>query len=190
MNCIDIISRALRRIGVVAGGELPTDIEAQDALETLKSIYARLLTEGAFGEITSTIPASAYTAGENERVIISTLAVTDVELPETITECGRERPVRDGAIIVIANHLTNQTTTYVRDGQANVWCDMDNLDLTSAAPLSRRDAIGLSSYLALELCDEYRQQPSEITIRNAARFTMGITHNWSEPQTIGRGVYF
>lgn len=190
MNCIDIISRALRRIGVVAGGELPIDTEAQEALETLKSIYARLLTEGAFGEITSVIPTSAYLAGENERVIVTTLAVTDIELPETITECGRERPVRDGAIVIIADHLTNQTTTYVRDGQANVWSDIDNLNMTSAAPLSRRDAIGLSCYLALELCDEYRQQPSEITIRNAARFTMGITHNWSESQTVVRGVYF
>lgn len=207
MNCLDVISRAMRRIGVLAAGELPRDLEAADALDTLTGIYARLITEGAVGEIHSRNLAGQITAGENQRIILADTSSV-VTLPETVPEnypsssfdpCDElygslfsigSRPIRDGAVVVIVNHVTKTIETFIRDGQANIWVDIDNLDLTSPAPLSRRDPNGLACMLAIELADEYGQQPSAMTMANAARWQMGITHNWSEPSPPTRGIYF
>ena len=210
MNCLEVISRAMRRIGVLASGELPRDVEAGDALDTLSGIYARLITEGAFGEIHSFNASASMTAGENQRIILSD-PNTVITLPETVAnhypcdgsfggdlygepcafaQSNGTRPVRDGAVVIIANHVTNTIQTFIRDGQANIWLDIDNLDLTSPAPLSRRDPTGLACYLAIEIADEYGQQPSAMTTMNAARWQMGITHNWSEASPPTRGYYF
>ena len=194
----------MRRIGVLAAGELPRDIEVGDALATLSGIYARLISEGAFGEIQSVNMAGEIIACENQRILLAD-TTSVVSLPETVvdyygctdpylTGClsisNGTRAVRDGAVVIIGNHVTNTIQTFIRDAQANIWQEIDNLDLTAEAPMSRRDPNGLASYLALELCDEYGQSPSQITVTNAARWQMTLTHNWSQASPPTRGVYF
>ncbi|MES3048086.1 hypothetical protein [Sphingomonas faeni] len=179
MNCLDIITRAMRRIGVLAGGDLPREQETDDALETLKAIYRRLITDGTFGVIHDVTSTGEYVASPNQRVTAGPGAT--ITLPDT---------ARDMAIVCIVDTARNQTDEYIFDGRAKKWTTIDYLTPTSFAPFSTSDPIGLSCYLALELADEYGQQPSQITVQNAARWQMAITHNWSaEPSTV-RGVYF
>lgn len=190
MNCLEVITRAMRRIGVLAAGELPRDDERDDALATLAGLYSRLINEGGFGRIASIIPTGDYTAGENQRVIVSTQACSNVALPETISHNSAQRPIRDCAVVIVADHLHNLTTTYIRDAQSATWVDLSNLTATSPAPLADRDPTGLSSYLAVELADEYGQQASQTTIFNAARFQMSLTHRWMEEDVQEPGVFF
>ena len=190
MNCLDLISRALRRIGVLAGGQSLRDDEAADALDVLSAIYLRWITEGVFGELRDVRVSSDYTAGEHERIIRASDMVGTISLPDTISDCGQDRPPRDGSLVIISDELTSETEAYIYDGSVKMWVLLTELGLTDAAPLANRDPIGLTCTLALELADEYGQQASDIIRMNAARFHMGLIHNWSAPQAIIRGVYF
>lgn len=190
MNCLKLITRAMRIIGVVAGGDTPQEAEAADALETLIGIYRRMITEGTFGELSDAIPTTDYTACENQRVIRNSISVGDITLPDTINDNGSIRPPRDGSVIIITDVFSNTTNEYIYDGAVKSWVALTDLQLTSNAPLVNRDLIGLAAILAIELAPEYGQQPDQFTVQNAARFNMGLTHNWSNPQTITPGVYF
>jgi hypothetical protein len=167
MNCLDLISRSMKRIGVLGGDELPRENEAADALESLKGIYRRLINEGAFGAIRDVYIDGDYDAAPGQRLIGDCGLVT---LPDRAT---------DLALICIVDPQTNQTDEYLFDARTQKWRTIDDLDMTSDAPLSARDPLGLACYLAVELADEYSQTPTEMTVRNAARFQMSITHNWS-----------
>ncbi|KQS01501.1 hypothetical protein ASG11_17765 [Sphingomonas sp. Leaf357] len=190
MNCLDLISRALRRIGVLAAGTAPSDIEANDALDVLSAIYLRLITEGVFGTLRDVVPTGDYTAGENERVIRSNGMVGVISLPDTINDCGRDRAPLDGSLVIISDSYTDETEAWLYDGAVKSWVLLTELTLTDTAPMSNRDPLGLVCTLATELADEYGQQASDIIRMNAARFHMGIAHNWSNPSTVVRGDYF
>ena len=190
MNCIDLISRALRRIGVLAGGALPRDVEAADALQTLIGVYRRLITEGSFGELSDAIPAGDYTAQENQRVLRTTTHVGSISLPEVIVEDQTSRPPRDCSVVIISDEFSGETAEFIYDGAVKKWVPLTSLTLTSRPPLANRDPLGLVCLLALELADEYGQPQSDLIKLNAIRFLHGITHNWSNPQTVTPGVYF
>lgn len=190
MNILDVITRAMRRIGIVAGNELPRPDETADALDTLIAIYQRFITDGAFGELSEYIASGPTIASENSRIIRDTEDDTSITLPETIAECGKLRPPRDLSVVVVTDQLSGQTVQYIYDSTIKNWVELTTLSLTSRAPLGDRDPIGLSCLLATELADEYGQQLTEMITRNAARFQMGLTHNWSAAQPIVKGTYF
>ena len=131
-----------------------------------------------------------YTAAENQRVLRTSTHVGSITLPDNITEDQTSRPPRDCSVVIISDELSGATAEFLYDGSVKKWVPLTSLSLTSVAPLATRDPIGLSCLLALELADEYGQTATEMTVRNAARFQMSITHNWSNPQPITPGVYF
>ena len=190
MNTLDIISRALRRIGVLAGGQLPRDVEAADALQVLIGLYRRLITEGSFGELSDAIPVGDYTAAENQRVLRTSTHVGSITLPDNIVEDQTSRPPRDCSVVIISDELSGATAEFIYDGAVKKWVPLTTLSLTSVAPLANRDPLGLTCLLAMELADEYGQPISDLIKLNGIRFLSGITHNWSNPQTQTKGVYF
>lgn len=167
MNVLDIICRSMRRIGVLGGDDLPRDNESADALESLKGIYRRLINEAAFGFIRDVYIDAAHVAVPGQRVIGNRGLVT-------LPDCAP-----DLSLICVVDPQTNQTDEYLFDARTQKWRTIDDLTLTSNAPLSARDPLGLACYLALELADDYNQQPSEMTVRNASRWQMSLTHNWA-----------
>ncbi len=179
MNCLDIICRAFRRIGVIAGGQLPLPSESDDALEILKGIHRRLIADGALGVLTEISVEGEYTACPGQRITAGPNAT--ITLPDSAT---------DMAVICIVDPARNQVDEYIYDGRSKKWDTIDDLDLSAPAILANRDPIGLSCYLALELADEYGQQPTQFTIQNAARWQIGITHNWSAEPVTARGTYY
>ena len=179
MNALSIIKRALRRLGVLASGTEPTADEAADALECLQGILLRAISEGALGTLQDVIATDGMVAPENSRVLLNNVAVDDITLPDTVTESGSERPTRDGSVVVISDTFTDQTVTYIYDGDEGEWLAVETMGLTSKVPLSLRDVIGLSAYLAVEIADEYGQEPSQATAIAASRWHSTIGTNWS-----------
>lgn len=169
----------MRRIGVLEAGALPPLIGQNDALDTLKALYSRLVAGGAFGTLIDKHPSvTPYAASPGQRVIGTLI---DVELPELAPDCS---------IISVADAATGVANDYIFDGHRQLWDCIDALTLTSEAPLSQRDALGLLCYLAVELADEYGQEPSQVTVTNAARWQMSLTHNWTIPDHSSRSVFF
>jgi hypothetical protein len=179
MNCLDIICRAMRRIGVIAAGELPRSVEQSDALDTLKALYSRLINDGAFGVIEERhVDAAEVEAKPGERIVIYG---GEVSFPDIAPDCS---------VICVVDPSTNDVEELIFDTRTQTWRKLGELTLTSEAPISHRDPIGLVCALAIELADEYGQELSEITVRNAARWHMALTHNWSVKPETQPGVYF
>lgn len=182
----------MRRLGVLAGGQLPRDTESADALESLKGIYRRLIWEGVSGPLKDVAPTTAtYQAGENERIFRNSITTTSINFPDQVSDgCGGFRLPRDASVIIITDEFSGSTVDYIYEAATRTWIPLDGLTLTSPALFARRDTNGLACMLAIELADEYGQQPSEIITRNAARWQMSLTYNWSQEDAPTRGVYF
>ena len=178
-NCLQIITTALRRCGILAAGQLPDDQMVEDHLETLKAIYRRLINDGSFGRLSDVITLENVDHRAVPMTRIAALDPSRVFLPETI-ECGGHETVPvDGSVIVIVHRTTRQTSTYIYDSGSHDWCQIDHLQPTDAAPLAYRDSIGLACLLATELAEEYGQDISELTVRNAMSFRTSLTHDYS-----------
>lgn len=180
MNCQSIIERAFRRLGIIASGETPREQELKDAFDTLRAIYRRLITEGTLGQIIDvqvSIGETIY-AVPNSRVIGSLATIT---LPV---------PAPDRSVIILVDPTTLDADEYLFDARIQYWQSIDDLTLTSPAPFGQRDANGLSSYLAVEIADEYGQRPSDVTIRNASRWQYSLSHHWDVENAPTKGVYF
>ena len=179
MNSIDIITRALRRLGVVASGQKATDTEIDDALDTLKGIYFRLISEGTLGVLSDeTAGAGGYDAAAASRILLDNPNTEAVNLPDR---------AKNGSAVIVADIFENTSTTYIFDGDLAKWLSIEAMTRTSPAPFAKRDPLGLACYLALELGDEYGIQPSESISFNAARFHSSLTMGASrETETVAR----
>lgn len=190
MNCLDIITRAMRRIGVLAAGQLPTDDETEDALEALKAIFLRAVSEGALGELSDVLAETGdFEAEEFTRVFRYDAETTSITLPEIVTDdcTGEARAPRDKAVIAIADQFTASTVTYIYDGDEKQWLPVETMTATSKAPLASRDVTGIAAYLAVELADEYGQPLGEATVMAAQRWHSNIINGWSrEMPTVAR----
>ena len=178
-NCLQILTTALRRIGVLGAGQLPDDDQVADHLETLKAIYLRLVNDGTFGRLSDVITLENVDHLAIPMTRIAALDPSRVILPETISCGGRETAPQDGSVIVIVHRTTRQTQTYIYDSGSHDWCQIDHLQPTDAAPLAYRDSIGLACLLATESAEEYGQEISELTVRNAMSFRTSLTHDYS-----------
>ena len=180
MNNIDLICRALRRLGVLASGQLPTDAEAADALETLKAIILRTVSEGGLGQLAEVVaPEGDYKPEEFTRVLRNDPDTSSITLPDTVVEYGVKRPPFDGSIIAIADVTMAQAVTYIYDGDLGAWLPVETMTLTSIPPLTQRDANGFASMLAVELADEYGQSIPAATELAATRWHSQIVGGWS-----------
>jgi hypothetical protein len=197
MKVQQIITRALRRIGTIGAGQTPNSNDNEDALDTLKSLYQRWITEGAFGTLHDVIaPSGDYIAHENTRVYRNDESTTSILLPETVENkegygvdylnytndlCynRKQRLPRDGSIIVVIDSFTTGAITYIYDASIKRWSDITTIDLGDNAPLSERDSSGLAACLAVELADEFGATAPPTTVNSAIRFQMGLTQNYS-----------
>lgn len=178
-NCLQIITTALRRIGVLGAGQLPDEDQVTDHLETLKALYFRAINDGTFGRLSEVITLENVEHHASPMTRIAALDPSIIVLPETITCGGHETVPVDGSVIVIVHRTTRQTQTYIYDSGSHDWTQIDHLQPTDAAPLAYRDSIGLACLLATELSEEYGRELSELTVRNAMSFRTSLTHDWS-----------
>lgn len=166
-------------MGVLGAGQTASGDDLADALDTLRSIYSRLISEGGLGRLTDVIADDGtFLASEMTRVFVSSVGTDVVALPETVTEDGAVRPIRDGSVIVVVNQLTGSTASYVFQADVGNWISIETLDATSRAPFADRDANGLAAYLAVELADEYGLPLGEATALAASRFHSNLLNGF------------
>jgi len=75
------------------------------------------------------------------------------------------------------------TRTHPRDAHESVALSnrAQRLSQSCGAPLAERDVNGLASLLALELADEYGQEPGPVTTGSALRFQASLAADFSRP---------
>lgn len=180
MNAIDLISRAMRRIGVLASGQTPQGDELEDALQTLRGMLLRMVTEGTFGELADVIAESGTHDANESRILRNNVDTTGIELPDLVQNHeGDLRPPHHGTVVVISDQFTSQTITYLYDGDIARWLPLETIGQTSEVPMSHRDPNGFAALLAVELADEYGMEVREPTILAAQRYQLSLAHDWS-----------
>lgn len=189
-SCLSIVNSALRKLGLLASGREARSVDRDDAFQALVSMYRSWINAGAFGRLSDVTPTVDYVAGENERIFRNSDATLEITLPETIDDEGRKLTPLDCSVVVIVDAFTGTVAEFIYDGQSKAWNALYDLELTSEAPLSRRDADGLASCLAVQLADEFRGELGPVTIRLAANFRTALTHSYSMPATQTAGEYY
>jgi len=110
-------------------------------------------------------------------------------------------PPRDGSVVVIANQVTGIMSDFLYDGTIKQWVSVNGellnqtgtsiqpLTLDSAAPLSVRDPLGLSSFLAVRIADEWGGEIQPTTLQQSQHYLAGLTSNFSFPRVEAPGVF-
>ena len=185
----DVIRRALRLLGVVAGGVEPSGTDAQDAFERLQSVVMDLPGLVLNGRWCEKAVNAAYTACEGQRITVTAPGV--VTLPLTIMPFGGcSRPPLDFARVWIQGAASNPGL-WVYVASLAEWRRVDALEQSGEFPFGGEDVDGIVSQLAVALSDEYGEQypAGPRTIQKAqasvasfrARFKKSEPRDWRRP---------
>lgn len=115
-----------------------------------------------------------------------------------VTRSTDRRTIRDNAVVTLVDEFSGDILEAIYDGQRKLWFTITDLDLREEldednewsvkrlndvldmeAPLSHRNANGLSALLATHLADEYAAEVPAQTERQALAFRSSLTSNHS-----------
>lgn len=179
-TCRDIITRAMQMAKVLPIGDEPSADEANAGLDALNGMYERWVTTGMFGAMKDVYATSDLTAGENERITITSGAVT---LPTTIDD---ERTPRDLSVVEIFETGARQVWVYDR----NAWVSLGELGLSDEAPLALRGRSGLAACLAAEWVELFGGEITSSIARTAAAFRLNIATKQGSTQNAHTPDYY
>jgi len=171
-TCGDVITRALQKARVYAGGEPPSVEDMTNGLDELQNLYEQWGSNGMFGRLTDVMTAGDYEAAANERITVTTAAAV-VTIPTSFSVDGEDTPPYDTAFIEVINTVALTVTRYLYEKGA--WVAIGALALTSEAPLASKGRGGLAACLALAYAEEFGAQVGPGVQRQAASFKMGLS---------------
>lgn len=191
-TCSNIITLALKKLQAIASGETPTAAESADGLVALQGLLDGWCRDGTFGRLRDVHVTENYTAREFQRIRVDAGTVTIPELIPVDQNGGDDygfqpaqidaeqladdelpdpnnRPPRNRSVIVT---LTpgGARATWFYESDIGDWVQIQALALADECPLSRVDADGLASQLALTIADQFGAEPKPWTVAKAARF--------------------
>ena len=204
----DIITSALKKLGVLRAGGSASDGAATDALSSLSSYYQELITNGTCGRVRN-IPISRSfdgNSGVNQHINVLTEDSVVIDLPSVVPYdyWNTWRPWRDygwglnipfggddgdnvppdKSVVRITSEFNSDRATYIYDGTIQRWMRIDELTLDDEAPLSARNSDGLAAVLALRLADQYGDTLiSQATPMAANRYKMALVMNYGNSES-------
>lgn len=174
-TCRDVITLAMKKLGVLRSGGEPKAADAADALASLQSFYFECITQGTFGRVTSIIATADLTAYPGQHINNTDSGTITVTLPTT-SEWWWTDPVPPADLSVIrSTDLSDTRLTHFYDGQTQRWVSIETLALEDEAPLSSRGYDGLASVLAVRLVDLFGDSLlSARTMKSANSFMLAL----------------
>jgi hypothetical protein len=152
----DIVRRALRLLGVIPAGAEPAGTDQADTMERLQSVIMDLPGLVLNGRWHEKAISAAYTAGEGQRIAVTSPGV--VTLPSAITPTGGcTRPPLDLARVWVQGVAENGGL-WVYVASLGEWRQLDALEIGGEFPFGPEDVDGLSAQLAVAMMDEYGTQ--------------------------------
>lgn len=199
----DVITLALKKIGVLRSGGEASAADAADAMASLASLYEEWISQGTFGRIQDIpiVRSGNVTAGVNQHINVLTDEEVSIELPAIVCYnywytwrpsrdygWGLSVPLggdegynvpRDKSVIRITDQFGQSRATYIYDGTIQRWMRLDTLSLTDEAPLSARGFDGLASVLAIRLTELFGAELATAqTVRSANRYSVALVTNY------------
>ena len=143
-TCRDIITDALKLARAISPGEAPTSDEANDGLTCLQSLYDSWVHSGMFGTLEDVTLEENDAAEEGKRYFVP----TGLTLTAATSEYDDNGTIRQPYDLSIYESLTEAGTRSVKLYDRTEWVELTGLSLSSTAPLSSRDRMGLAACLA------------------------------------------
>lgn len=147
----DIVRRALRAVGELRKGQVPTGADAQSGLEHLQGVILDLpglLKNTHWRDVAVN---EAYTAQEGDRCTVTGSGA--VTLPTLVSRCGSARPPMDLARVQIIGG--SNPGLWVYSATLATWSNVLGLTAESALPFGPEDETGLAAMLAVAMAGEY-----------------------------------
>jgi hypothetical protein len=192
-TCSSIATRALKKLQAIAAGETPTSAELNDVQEALQGLLDGWCRDGTFGRLRDVHVTADYTAREFQRIRVDAGTVTLPDLIPTDQNSSDDygfqpaqidadelpdpnnRPPRNRSVIITLEP-GGDWATWFYEADIGEWISIQALALADECPLSRVDADGLASQLALAVADQFGATPQPTTIAKAARFRSLLTN--------------
>ena len=179
----DIIGDAVERSGVYTDGGRsigPRDLD--QALRVAQQMILNLPGMRWWNEVET---ATSYTAGENERIRVTTQDAVTITVPTVMASsktmlwcCNQielvctgydDRAPKDGARVHVSDVYSSDNTTYFYRADIAQWSQATALTLDSDSPLSADYDEGLGAMLALRLSAYGNVPLNEMTAAAASR---------------------
>lgn len=176
-TCLDIITYAMRSLGVLSSGENPSAEEGEDGLAALQSMYDEWVASGMFGRLTDSYLTADDTAQEGYRYLLAS-GITLTEPTTIAAEDNDDGVTRQPRDLAIYESLTSTGTRSVRLYDRTGWVSLTGLALSDTAPLSGRGAIGLAAALACSggFADMFGADAKPALLARAQRFLSALSH--------------
>ena len=203
----DVCTLALRKLGVLRAGGVPTSADAETARLSLESWYAEAINQGTFGRVynVAITKSGSVTPGQSMHVNVTTDEEVSIDLPATMQRdfwstwrpCrdygwGLHVPVggdpglnvpRDKSVVIVTDQFGAGRATYVYDGTVQRWMRTDTITLQDEAALSARGMDGLASILAIRLTDQFGSElAGPQTLRSANSYKTALVCNFGNEE--------
>lgn len=173
-TCRDIVTLGLRQAAIIGLDETPTDGEATHGLKVLQSYYDNLFKSGPLKPLVRKYADADYTANEREHVTAFDAGVT-VTIPDTFTDQETQKTRAPIELATVVVSTGGSETNYVFSTGA--WESASGLTLSSTAPLSGRDEMGLAADFALFFSEAFGGQVGPATLQMGRNFKRGLMFN-------------
>lgn len=182
-TCDELVRGAFRRAGISRDLAEVRPREMERGLQVYQDLLLELIAGGAFGRFNDVLVDDDYAAEEQDRILVTTEDPVTVTMPETVTpEDGEERAPLDGSVIMVTDVASTTRRTYVYDADYAAWTLIEDLALSSFAPLSIRYRSGLEAKLACRLSEENGMAVTPELRRQEAQGTLALLHRFDAPE--------
>jgi hypothetical protein len=179
----DIIADAMERTGLnTDGGRSIGPRDMDQALRVAQQMILNLPGMRWWNDVET---AADYTAGENERIRVTTASSVSITVPTAVASsrsllwcCNQvelvctgydDRAPKDGARVHVSDVFSSDNTTYFYRADIAQWTQANALTLDSDSPLSAEFNEGLSAMLAVRLSAFKNVPLDDVTLQTAAR---------------------
>ena len=196
-TCSDLIKGAFRRAGISRDLDEVRPREMDRGMQVLQDIYLGLIGSGAFGRMNDVVVTADYDAEEQDRILVNTGDDVTVTLPATVDDAYAEngvRPPRDGTIVIVTDALSTARKTYIYDATSDVaagmWSAVEDMELSTQAPLAVRYRAGLEARMAVRLSEENGMAVTPELRRQEAQGIGALLHRFDAPERATQPDYF
>jgi hypothetical protein len=197
-TCRDIVTRAYR----MAGGlrDQRRGLDATDASTALADLQMIVLSLPGMMHWTDVDTAVDYTAGENERVRVTSANPTVVTIPGSVSSARKvlyccnqislacdgydDRAPKDGARVAVSDELSDTQAIYFYRSDIAQWTRADALTLVSECPLNADMDLYLAARLAGLLCAADAQPVPPLTAALITESTQKMRARYGKRQGV------
>lgn len=191
------ITRALRKLRVVASGDEPTAAELADGLSVVQGMFDAWATGGMFGRLNTLLGDDGTVSfGTDEYLEVVVWEAPDgdatVELPVRVRDIytNETRTPPDLAFAELVDETTGNRKTFIWDARQAKWVRLDNLTVDSVMPLAARSTEGMAAVVAMKLSEEFGAQLGPLVAREAGAFLQAMSTRYGEQRQTGTADFF